>query len=1495
MRLSLRSSSTELDVTVSAAAEPVTIGDVFRAAGLPCDPGSAVDADGYRCDPDTRLRDLDLSDGAVIVCPHQPTPSRVEAALADHGHLTGSDGRDVIDPDRPVVELVTVAGPGAGRRRDLAPGVYDLCVIPRTRSASSGVGTGVGVARLAVGADGGIRVAALGGAGVAVDGRPIGEEPVAGRWIEADGAVFRVAPLGRHRPRPALVSGGRTSFVRPPRLHDAFEPDPVLAPPPPPPPREPEPLSMLLLLLPIPAGIVMAYFFSPLFLMFTLLSPIMAVGRWVDGKRRMKKGTIERARIMGEQATQFADELDDQRHRKADWVRASRPDLAGLGVLADRGDPDLWRSRTTHDDFFRPVVGVGVTRWQPAIQGDPATPELQAVAAEAARLPMTPVTADLREGLAIGIVGPLDDRRRLAAAIVAQLAVEHGPADLTLAVLLTEQSARIWDHLKWLPHLAEPTGGLRVSTSVDGADRLAARLLPEVDRSRYRPGQDELVPPVPLFLVDSGDLVAGGVRPLAARLPRSVGRAIVLASTVEELPAFCTSYLRLVVAADGRPLGELVEVGTGLAWAPIVPVLADGVVAPMARSLARFTDPEAAGAGVSLPDQALLRDLLGIAPEAGAVGRAWADPPDGCQALLGAGEQGALGFELLRDGPHALVAGTTGAGKSELLRSLVVSLAARYGPDQVTFVLVDFKGGGAFDVFAELPHNVGVVTDLDEHLAGRALRCLQAELKHRELRLRDAGVSDLVDLPPGGDPLPRLLIIVDEFATLAAELPDFLDALVDVAQRGRSLGIHMILATQRPTGVVDAKIRANTNLRIALRVQDDRDSIDVIGSGDAADIDRRHPGRAFARFGAAELVGFQSALVSVETRATDGPALRLDTFELLDRSPGHDEVGEEAAPVTTAAGAEDEHRGAEPDVAGVDGAESGATAEAESAATAGATDVGGGLDDLARYVIAARQAAADLGLPPPRVPWPDPLPPTVDAERLMADTPSPDGSGAGSTWRTPLGVVDLPDLQRQDVFWWGADDGNLIVYGIEPGAATSGVATAVLGLARTHPADALHVYVIDFAGSLAALRRLPHTGGYVAPDDDERLLRTLGVLEGELDRRRRLVEAAQVDRITPTTRLHEPTPLVTLVVANYAAVLEAFEELGELGAAGRLAQIVRDGPALGVVTLVAAQSERDVPNRVAQGVEAKLIQRLADPNAYMMFGLRPKEVPELVPGRAIDVRTGDEVQLANFAGGDLRAAVDEPAWTGAGAAACAPGSGGPVEVRVLGDDVDLADLTTASTAEASCWRLAIGLAHHDLQPVALELRRGTHAMVGGSAGSGKTSTLIALAAAARRSDPGARIAVASARPEEWEEAIAALGLLDLDTITAILADGEGDAVQAGDGGGDPRALVLLDGIEGARVPTDVLDGLATRPEQDVHLIVSGRYESLRGLDRWLKAVAGHRTGIALRPSMEHGDLFRCRFPTPKGVAPPGRGYVVNEGLPVLAQVARRRQPTAEVP
>ncbi|MDW6058504.1 FtsK/SpoIIIE domain-containing protein [Streptomyces sp. FXJ1.4098] len=217
--------------------------------------------------------------------------------------------------------------------------------------------------------------------------------------------------------------------------------------------------------------------------------------------------------------------------------------------------------------------------------------------------------------------------------------------------------------------------------------------------------------------------------------------------------------------------------------------------------------------------------------------------------MLGVSERDLFTVDLDDDGPHALIAGTTGSGKSELLRTLIASMATDADPEHLTFALVDYKGGGALDECAELPHTVGLVTDLDEQLSERALRCLDAELRHRERLLREVGLSHIRDYQrlrdtedakdAGMEPMPRLAVVIDEFATLVKALPDFVDSLVSIAQRGRTLGVHLIMATQRPAGSVNDAIKNNVKLRIALRLESTGDSEDVIDSPASAGIGTR--------------------------------------------------------------------------------------------------------------------------------------------------------------------------------------------------------------------------------------------------------------------------------------------------------------------------------------------------------------------------------------------------------------------------------------------------------------------------------------------------------------------------------------------------------------------------------------------------------------------------------------------------------------------------------
>lgn len=258
---------------------------------------------------------------------------------------------------------------------------------------------------------------------------------------------------------------------------------------------------------------------------------------------------------------------------------------------------------------------------------------------------------------------------------------------------------------------------------------------------------------------------------------------------------------------------------------------------------------------------------------------------------LGVCDDGTFVFDLVADVPHGLVGGTTGSGKSELLRSLVAGLAARVDPQHLTFILIDFKGGAAFATLDQLPHTIGTLSNLEPSLAFRALQALNAELKRRQQCFADAGEGiDNIDsylATKPAEPMPRLLLVVDEFAQLAKEYPDVLSGLVSLGAVGRTLGVHMILATQRPDGVVNDDILANTNMRTALRVQSREQSSNVIGVPLAASIGRDQKGRAYIKLGEEDITPIQTALVTGVSGASGSQDLHVDPMVLGDTPEEH--------------------------------------------------------------------------------------------------------------------------------------------------------------------------------------------------------------------------------------------------------------------------------------------------------------------------------------------------------------------------------------------------------------------------------------------------------------------------------------------------------------------------------------------------------------------------------------------------------------------------------
>ncbi|HEY7010044.1 MAG TPA: FtsK/SpoIIIE domain-containing protein, partial [Jatrophihabitantaceae bacterium] len=648
------------------------------------------------------------------------------------------------------------------------------------------------------------------------------------------------------------------------------------------------------------------------YLAFAALGPVAFVLAAVVDRLR-GRSTRQRSRASHRRRVEQAErDIAAGVSRELTIRRAAHPDPASLLRTGRGPGAGLWHRRRGDVDLLRLRVGLASRPSMLAVSRDSAT-------APAAQLPAVPVLVDLAAG-PVGVAAPPEVRRALARWLVAQLAVQASPADVELVLLVGDDAE--WSWTRWLPHLRG-----RVAHAGSGHGLLIDDL---VETARLRRDGGLNGPWRGPWLVLVIDPVTG---PIVDRLDwllsdgAAVGiSALCFADHAEELPAACT---HVIDAAGDSGATLRVSDNTGGAAAQVI---ADRVGTEWSEQLARALAPlRDAAADTSLPTQCRLADLIdSAAPAAESIRRTWQTCDGAASTILGVGTDGVVRIDLDRDGPHALIAGTTGSGKSELLQALIVGLAARYPPELVTFLLIDYKGGAAFARCSDLPHTIGVVTDFDEHLTQRVLASLDSEIRRREMLLAAAGAADRADYCASGGILPRLVLIVDEFATLATELAGFVPALVGIAQRGRSLGVHLVLATQRPAGVVSPEIRANTALRVALRTTSAADSVDVIDSPEAVAIDRRTPGRAFVRLGTA-VHAVQCAHVACAEPPNEVSVDVLDAWRQLPQRAGD------------------------------------------------------GPTDLDRFVREIRAAAA--GHPPPRQPWLPPLPGIIAIGDLPAAPP----------------------------------------------------------------------------------------------------------------------------------------------------------------------------------------------------------------------------------------------------------------------------------------------------------------------------------------------------------------------------------------------------------------------------------------------------------------------------------------------------------------------------
>jgi DNA segregation ATPase FtsK/SpoIIIE, S-DNA-T family len=1422
-----------------------------------------VYVDGHAVDPTATVLTSPLREGAVVSL-HDPA-----------GCLPGEP--------MGLVELRVVGGPAAGSVHRLGVGRYDIGSGPAAYIRIDDPELPLRAVTLSIATDGTCQVAIQGdkadarldGEALQDDGWPLGSQLAVGNSL---------VEIGRYSPPDAALKwsedGAGLDYNRPPRLRPP-ERKTHFRLPTPPRDRETRPLPWLMAIFPLVSAIVMAVIFGRwYYLIMAVMSPLMLVGNYFNDKKQGRKSHAKQVKEYREHKARIDNEAQEALAAERLERRRSHPDPATVLSLSTGPRTRLWERRRTDRDHLLLRVGTGRLPSEVVLDDPEQDDHRREVTWQ---IEDAPVTLPLASLGVIGMAGPGDSARALARWAVAQAAVLHSPVDVQFYVLTEGTAQESWDWVRWLPH-SRPSGGhdtnvligtdaetvgarigeltqlldARRKAAKENGNKGAAFSEPDIvvlwdgsRRLRSMPGVVRLLregPSVAMYALclDSEDrflpgecqaIVVAEPRPEDLHSPQAVSAAAdpKAAGGFPSFQAWHTPAAGVMEPAQSAPQLRLRVEQTDAAR--IINVRPD-FVSPawslrLARSLSAIRDISGEAEDSALPGSSRLLDVLQLEPPTGeAVAGRWRLGGQSTMAVVGESYDGPFGIDIRRDGPHGLIAGTTGSGKSELLQTIVAALAVANTPESMTFVLVDYKGGSAFKDCVKLPHTVGMVTDLDAHLVERALESLGAELKRREHILADADAKDIEDYQdlvrrdPSHAPVPRLLIVIDEFASMVRDLPDFVTGLVNIAQRGRSLGIHLLLATQRPSGVVSPEIRANTNLRIALRVTDGSESTDVIDSPEAGHISKGTPGRAYVRLGASSLVPFQSGRVGGRRPGAADPAAVAPWAGLLDWP----NLGRAALRKPKSEAREEEE-----------------------------------ITDLKVLVDAVREANERLAIPPQHSPWL----PALSETLLLDEVPAPQSTGALAP--APYGVEDIPSEQaRRPVSIDFSAFGHLLIGGAPRSGRSQVLRTIAGSLARTHSVADVHLYGIDCGnGALNALTRLPHCGAVVGRAQTERAVRLINRVKGEVTRRQeQLAEKgfADITEQRGAVPAEERLPHIVVLLDRWEGWLPTLGEVDHGELTDEVTVIMREGASLGVHMVVTGDRQLLI-GRIASLTEDKYGMRLADRSDFSMLGISARKIPdEIPPGRAFKNESATETHFAllseDSTGQGQAAALGAIGEMAATRDAAVPRGLRPFRVDTLPSRISFADaweMRDPAASQSPLWSL-VGVGGDDLIGFGPDLTLGVPTFViGGPAKSGRSTVLMNMARSYLTQ--GVRLVVAAPQQSPLRQLEGQEGVLQVFTDDDIESDDLKEAISTA----TPEApvVVLVDdgeSLEDCDAASVFKKIIQRGTEQGVALVIAGDEEEIcSGFSGWqVEAKKGRRGVLLSAQDSSSGELIGIR-------------------------------------
>ncbi len=1007
------------------------------------------------------------------------------------------------------------------------------------------------------------------------------------------------------------------------------------------------------------------------------------------------------------------------------------------------GSRRMWERSSTDEDFTETRVGTGTQRLGrrlvppqtgPIEEVDPiGLLSLRRFVQAHALVDDLPLAVKLRSFPAITVDGDREQARALVRSMIAQLACFHGPDHLLVAASVDSAGRSTWDWLKWLPHnqhpiLTDSLGSIRMVGSSLGevstwlADQLAVR--PRFSRNAALPADEP-------FIVIIND---GGQVSLDEEILTEDGLLGVVVIDVSNALGRLTARrgLRMVVE-DGR-VGAIGR--SHVEWLGQTDQLTAAESDAFARRFSPYRLGDTRASDVEpLAGSTELVDMLGIGDPAHiSVERVWRPRSlhDRLRIPIGVGEQGeAVDLDIKEAaqggmGPHGLVIGATGSGKSELLRTLVLGLALTHPPSALNLILVDFKGGATFLGLQDLPHTAAVITNLQDDLTlvDRMYDALSGEMNRRQELLKSAGnfanVKDYERAREQGaplDPLPSLLIVCDEFSEMLSQKPEFAELFVAIGRLGRSLSMHLLLASQR---LEEGKLRgldSHLSYRIGLKTFSAAESRTVLGVPDAYELPSI-PGSGYLKFDTTSLVRFKAAYVSGPFQGEIAPgepgsvAANLRPCSFIS---GRVEIAEprpEIEPTPVPA------RAPQPDAPAV-------------------------LDVVVSRLRGQGGTAHEVWLPPLKdsPPFDALLPPlaAVPGRGLC-----PDGWSGLGRLRIPVGIVDLPFEQRRDIYLLdlsGAAGHGVVVGGPQSGKSTA-MRSMITSLALTHTPAEVQIYCVDLGGgSLAAAEGLPHVGAVASRSNPDRVSRLVAEVSGVLTEREEYFRRNGIESMAAYRRLRAegrgaPGAVgqfgdVFLFVDGWGTFRTEFEDLEP-----RVTSLAAQGLSYGIHVIVTAARWAEIRAALKDMLGTRLELRLGDPSESEIDRRIAAVVPRNAPGRGltayrrhfltalprIDASTDPTTLPTGYA--DLVGQISA-AWQGPSAP----------PVRMLPEVLPYEQLRQTAAAQPGEKGVPIGINEEALAPILVDFDADPHFLYFADGEGGKTNFLKVVAAGIMHSRP----------------------------------------------------------------------------------------------------------------------------------------------------------------